>query len=131
MKQEKLIKRTNMCGDLRITDVGKEVRLNGWVQRRRNLGTLIFDQKDTRLYYQGYEISREGSLYLKVLFVNGYLTVDKDYVVRISHRLFSDYGGGEAYRAYDGQSLVRLPENIVELPAREFLEWHGKHVFLG
>ena len=42
MKQEKLIKRTNMCGDLRITDVGKEVRLNGWVQRRRNLGTLIF-----------------------------------------------------------------------------------------
>ena len=33
-------------------------------------GTLIFDQKDTRLYYQGYEISREGSLYLKVLFVN-------------------------------------------------------------
>ncbi len=68
---------------------------------------------------------------LKVLFVNGYLTVDKDYVVRISRRLFSDYGGGEAYRAYDGQSLVRLPENIVELPAREFLEWHGKHVFLG
>ena len=42
MKQEKLIKRTNMCGDLRITDVGKEVRLNGWVQRRSNLGTLIF-----------------------------------------------------------------------------------------
>jgi len=42
MKQEPLIKRTNMCGELRLADAGREVRLNGWVQRRRNLGALIF-----------------------------------------------------------------------------------------
>ena len=31
-----------MCGELRISDVDKEVVLNGWVAKRRNLGGLIF-----------------------------------------------------------------------------------------
>ena len=31
-----------MCGTLRISDVGKEVTVTGWTQRRRNLGSLIF-----------------------------------------------------------------------------------------
>lgn len=36
------LKRTNYCGDLRISDVGKEVTVCGWVQRCRDLGQLIF-----------------------------------------------------------------------------------------
>ena len=35
-------KRTDYCGDLRIADTGKEVVLNGWVSKKRNLGGLIF-----------------------------------------------------------------------------------------
>lgn len=31
-----------MCGILRSSDVGKEVTVMGWTQRRRNLGSLIF-----------------------------------------------------------------------------------------
>ena len=31
-----------MCGTLRSSDVGKEVTVMGWTQRRRNLGSLIF-----------------------------------------------------------------------------------------
>ena len=31
-----------MCGTLRTSDVGKEVTVMGWTQRRRNLGSLIF-----------------------------------------------------------------------------------------
>lgn len=35
-------KRTNMCGTLRLSDVGSKVVLNGWVSKKRNLGGLIF-----------------------------------------------------------------------------------------
>ena len=34
--------RTNYCNELRITDVGKEVRLAGWIQTIRDLGSVIF-----------------------------------------------------------------------------------------
>ena len=42
------LRRTDMCGNLRLDDVGREVILMGWVQRQRNLGSLIFvDLRDT------------------------------------------------------------------------------------
>lgn len=34
--------RTNTCGELRISDVGKEVTLAGWVQRSRKMGGMTF-----------------------------------------------------------------------------------------
>ncbi len=34
--------RTDYCGDLRKKDVGRRVTLMGWVQRRRDLGGLVF-----------------------------------------------------------------------------------------
>jgi aspartyl-tRNA synthetase len=34
--------RTDLCGTLRASDVGKRVRLGGWVHRTRNLGGLVF-----------------------------------------------------------------------------------------
>ena len=34
--------RTHNCGMLRISNVGEEVRLAGWVQRIRNLGGMKF-----------------------------------------------------------------------------------------
>jgi len=36
------LKRTDYCGDLRRVDVDRAVTLLGWVQRRRDLGGLIF-----------------------------------------------------------------------------------------
>jgi aspartyl-tRNA synthetase len=36
------LRRTHMCGALRATDAGKKAVLMGWVNRRRDLGNIIF-----------------------------------------------------------------------------------------
>ncbi|MBR6940961.1 MAG: Asp-tRNA(Asn)/Glu-tRNA(Gln) amidotransferase GatCAB subunit C, partial [Clostridia bacterium] len=36
------LSRTDYCGNLRESDIGKEVTVAGWVQRQRDLGSLIF-----------------------------------------------------------------------------------------
>ena len=42
------LRRTHMCGSLRFDNENEEVILMGWVQKRRNLGSLIFvDLRDT------------------------------------------------------------------------------------
>lgn len=37
-----IFKRTHMCGVLTAENIGEKVILNGWIQKRRNLGALIF-----------------------------------------------------------------------------------------
>ena len=34
--------RSHTCGELRLTDAGKEITLAGWVQRSRDLGGMTF-----------------------------------------------------------------------------------------
>ena len=36
------MKRSDYCGNFRITDAGREITVFGWVQRARNLGSLLF-----------------------------------------------------------------------------------------
>lgn len=36
------MKRTDYCGNFRASDAGREITVFGWVQRARNLGSLIF-----------------------------------------------------------------------------------------
>lgn len=68
------MKRTDFCGDLRISDKGKEVVLNGWVQKSRDLGPLVFvdirdkkgiaqivfkKEENTELYEQAKQLKSE------------------------------------------------------------------------
>ena len=39
---DKLLKRTHMCGVFRKENIGETVTVNGWVQKQRSLGSLIF-----------------------------------------------------------------------------------------
>ncbi|WP_291636936.1 aspartate--tRNA ligase, partial [Clostridium sp.] len=58
------LKRTNMCGELRETHISNKVTVMGWVQRKRNLGGLVFiDLRDRTGLLQlvfGEEINKEA-----------------------------------------------------------------------
>jgi len=60
------LKRTNMCGDLRESHISNIVTVMGWVQRKRNLGGLVFiDIRDRTGILQlvfGEEINKEAFL---------------------------------------------------------------------
>lgn len=68
---------------------------------------------------------------LHTLFDNGYMTFDAEYRIDVSKRLHEDYGNGKDYYKYQGHKLLILPERSIELPSKEFLEWHNENVFLG
>ena len=65
------------------------------------------------------------------LFDDGYITIDRDYRIDVSKRLHEDYGNGKAYYKHHGKKLLILPDREIQLPSREYLEWHNENVFLG
>lgn len=69
-----------MCGELRLSDKDKTVTLMGWVQRRRNLGSLIFiDLRDrTGICQIVFDETTEKSVFAKAE------TIRSEYVVAIS-----------------------------------------------
>ena len=59
------LKRTHRCAELTNDNIGEKVTLMGWVQKRRNLGSLIFvDLRDRsgliQLYFEEDTIGKEG-----------------------------------------------------------------------
>jgi aspartyl-tRNA synthetase len=64
IKRTKFMLRTHTCGELRLEDLDKEVKLSGWVQRVRNKGGLLWvDLRDrygvTQLIFEEGEVAPE------------------------------------------------------------------------
>ena len=59
--------RSHYCGDLRLGDAGKTVSVCGWVQRQRDLGSLIFvDLRDrTGLIQLSFDDSTDKAIFDK------------------------------------------------------------------
>lgn len=64
------------------------------------------------------------------LFDRGYITVTPELQLEVSDRLKADYNNGRAYYPLRGQP-VRLPSQIRDRPASEYLTWHNERVYLG
>ena len=100
-----ILRRTSMCGDLRISDVNKEVTLNGWVAKQRNLGSLIFiDLRDKTGICQ--VVFDENTK--KIRFQ---LDLDHDGVFEYMVRKGDVNGDGIAYDVSDAQTTLQAYVN--------------------
>ena len=70
-------KRTNYCGESRLADAGREISVCGWVQRSRDLGSLIFtDLRDrTGILQLAFDDATEPELFKKAA------TLRSEYVI--------------------------------------------------
>jgi len=66
---------------------------------------------------------------LHKLFDLGYLTVTPALRVEVSPRLKAEWENGREYYAYHGRELACRPADAVNLPNKEFLQWHNENTF--
>lgn len=52
-------------------------------------------------------------------------------MTEVSPRIRQDYGNGRDYYALHGKKLVVLPENALDRPGADYLEWHNEKVYVG
>jgi putative restriction endonuclease len=67
---------------------------------------------------------------IHTLFDRGYMTVTENYRVEVSKRIKEDYGNGQEYYHMHGKPLLVLPQNKLELPSKEYIQWHNENVYV-
>ena len=99
-------KRTHYCGDVRESDIGKEVCVMGWVQRQRDLGALIFiDLRDrTGIVQLAFDSETEQEIFDKAFGVRA------EYVLSV-HGVVRSRG--------EGAINPNLPTGMVEIFVKE------------
>lgn len=95
----------------------------------------VLDAAHIRPFSDGGLYSIQNALLLRTdihtLFDHGYLTINTDYTVEVSHHLKEDYGNGKIYYDYHGKHLPNLPVQVLERPSREAINWHNERIYLG
>jgi len=88
--------RTHKCGELRKSDIGKSVKLSGWVHRKRDHGGVLFiDLRDTSGLTQ---IVAQGNADLEKIRNESVITIEGDVVARA-----------------DGTTNAKMPTGDVEV----------------
>lgn len=64
------------------------------------------------------------------LFDAGYITILPDRRIKVSQRIRSEFGNGDAYYAYQNKRLIVTPSDARKAPKRDYLEWHNDCVFI-
>lgn len=99
MKLDRLdgMKRTHMCGTLSSADIGKETVVCGWVQRVRDLGSLIFvDLRDrTGIVQIAFDDSTDRSVFEKAALLKSEFVIMAHGKVRIRSSVNKDIPTGE------------------------------------
>lgn len=65
------------------------------------------------------------------LFDTGYLTITSDYKVEVSKRIKEEFENGKEYYRFHGGDLYNLPNDLMNKPAKEFMDWHNENVYKG
>lgn len=102
------LKRNRTCGQLRVADIGAEVRLNGWVNSYRNLGGVLF--LDLRDRYGITQVTLDP----KQLDPNQFAEADRsrsEFVVAVR---------GMVQHRPEGTTNPKLATGQIEVAAREF-----------
>ncbi|HEY6951340.1 MAG TPA: aspartate--tRNA ligase, partial [Bacteroidota bacterium] len=102
-------KRTHTCGQLRASDVGKQVTLTGWVDKRRNLGGLIFiDLRDRYGITQiAFEPEKSGASYEVAK------TLRSEFVISTSGKVAMRPEGGANQSMPTGEIDVEANELVI------------------
>lgn len=82
----------------------------------------------------GPNLTRNGVLLrsdMHILFDKGYLSIDTDFNVLVSQRLKEEYENGREYYAYHGKQLQNIPQNPIDQPSKDYINWHLDEVYLG
>ena len=122
------LKRTHYCGDLRISDVDKEVTVCGWVQRCRDLGQLIFiDLRDrTGVVQLAFNDKTDKEIFDKAFPQSGFFSLNHNDTLRLNlllkdeKILIIDHEyGGLTLRGFDIVNYV-VETNFDGSPSYEF-----------
>jgi len=120
------LKRTHLCGQLRASDIGKEVVLFGWVQSRRDHGGLIFiDLRDrdglTQVYFDP-DTAREAHDLAEamrgewVVGVRGVVRPRKDQFSKKQNKLVSTVNTGLPTGEIEVEAVEAVVFNKAETP---------------
>jgi hypothetical protein len=59
----------------------------------------------------------------------GEVTINPEFLIEVSKRLYEDYGKGKDYNKFHGCKLQIMPSSSIELPLQDYIIWHNEHCY--